>query len=714
MGRRTGALLALAALARILAAGRAHAGDLAGRAILSYQKLDTDVFRTDGFHQTYDLRLQRFVLPTLQVRASFRGERNDGHAAFGETEMTNAFWQMQPGGEILYLLPKLQVQATWDLFRSGSSNGLVAGSQRRLERSVGRLSWRPDDLPALTLQAERRGSSDQASELAITETLLYGGLDWSWKGLRASETNRYTSLRDGRVGFSRESLETQGQLAWDGATWNGRLAASASVLGSWTRLDESATGSTGALVPTQVPVTTAGNAIDDTPLDGRDRPLVENPALKDGNLEASAGISIGPDGELYQNVGVDLTRVVALDELRIHVRSASGELVPLGGPVRWDVYVSGDGVTWRPLPGGARTAFEVPLSRYEVSFPSTASRWFKVVGFGLNSVDTRITEVEAYYHTALESEETRRTSIRLANASAAVSARPFDALLLTYHALFNSVSQEPEGKVGISTRDSDQIVSAEVFPWRRLSFLARYEARSLSQSSDLTQRYRAVTGILRYAMGRSLDVSLEALSTDEDNAGIESRTTGLTLHTYARLLPTLEVSADVGSQRQRFEADGRSADRLFVSGVSIAQLTTTLKLTLQATIQRSRFAQPADLEPQPDARDERTAAELFFRPSQQLALTARFGYARGERVSGATQRYRVEWFPFPGGSLSLGGTYDQDVEPASQRRSKRVMLTPRWTVNRHAVLDLNYALLEVTGFPSTSTKILSTNLTLTF
>lgn len=705
-----------AALVALLAAGVAEGEDLSGRVLFSYQKFDTDVFRTDGFHQTYELRLQRFLVPTLQYRLSFRGERNDGTADFGEGErVKNTFSQLQPGAELFYTLPRLQVQGTYDLLKSTSSNGILAGSERKLERGVGRLFWTPDAFPALTLQAEKRSDSDRGGGISKEETIVFGALDYSWKALKAGASQRYDRVDDGGVGFARRSQESQGHLAYESSFWNHRVNATASALGSTTTLDERATVGGTVLVPTRVAVAQASNAVDDTPLDGRDRPLVPNAALNDGNLNASAGIDIGPGGTVYQNIGVDLQRVVGIDELRIHVRDASGQLVPLGGSVRWDVFTSGDGLTWSPIAGGARTFFNVPLSRYEVTFTSGPSRFFKVVGFFLNSVEARVTEIEAWYHTEVVSGAPKRTRIRLGSASANVTARPIEEVALTYFGLFNSVSQSSTDRPAFTMNDADQVVSLEVTPLRRFHLTGRYERRSMTQSGDYSQTYRAVTGILRYAMNARLDLSLEGTKTDEDNAGILSSTRGLTLHTFFRLLPTLDVSLDAGQQDQTFTTGQPNAHRTFLSGVSIAQLTRALKVTLQASLQRTRYdAGSDDAALPPGSRDERYNAEVFFRPSQQLALSSRFGWARGDAVSGLTQRYHLEWYPLPGGALSIGGQYDEDIDPYSQRTSRRVLVDPRWTINRHAVLNLSYSLLEVSGTPSSRTKIFYTNLTLTF
>src|SRR5512140_619405 len=84
----------------VLASARRSAAqqDLFGRAIWSYQTVDSSVLATNSFHQTYDVRLERALTDTFRFRLSFRGEGNDGTSSFDETSSQRTqFRQYQPG-----------------------------------------------------------------------------------------------------------------------------------------------------------------------------------------------------------------------------------------------------------------------------------------------------------------------------------------------------------------------------------------------------------------------------------------------------------------------------------------------------------------------------------------------------------------------------------------------------------------------------------------
>ena len=68
--------------------------------------------------------------------------------------------------------------------------------------------------------------------------------------------------------------------------------------------------------------------------------------------------------------------------------------------------------------------------------------------------------------------------------------------------------------------------------------------------------------------------------------------------------------------------------------------------------------------------------------------------------------------PFGDGTLSLGATIDQDIDPVQNRRARRVMFNPRWLMNRWATIDLNYTSVD-TALASSNNRQRSAFATLT-
>jgi hypothetical protein len=698
-----------------LGAASARGEDLTGRALLSYQGFDDGRLTSDGLHQLYELRFERALTDPFRLRLSVRAEKDDGGSDFGLGRQTRSLSQLQPAGEILYTLPRLQAQVNYDLMRLDAANGPDVSADRRLERKTGRLVWHPEGLPGLVLQSDERGVEDVFVGLDRTQRVREGTVDYAWKGLLVAATRRGIRLDDPGAGFARTTDEDQGLLNFEGSWLEGRLSASANGLVSRSRLDDRSRGRESS-IPTPVPAARALFVNDDTPLDSRDRPPSPLSSLIDGNLERSAGIALGPEGASFQTLVLDFGRAAESDLFRIHVRDGQGGLVRAGGPVTWDVYASRDGVEWRPLPG-ARTVFLAALGAYEVHFEPTPSRFVKAVSFGTNTFTTYVTEIEPFVQTVLGPEETRRTDLLLGSGSATLGAKPHEKVTLGYYGLFNGLRQDQPGRDRLTTRGLEHQWSAQFDPWSALSLRARYQDRSLAQSGEPHDTFRAWTGTVRVAALRTMDQTVEATTSRETNLGRRIESDGVTLRTTTWFYPTLQVTLDLGFQRQEFVDDAFAVDRRFLSGVALAQLTRALKLTVTATVQRSDYGAGAEVLPDliglPPVRDERWTAELFYRGGSQLGAAVRLGQVRTEDFTATLQRYHVDWFPFRGGAVALGGTYDQDVDSVGRRTARRLILNPSWMVNRHLVLTVNYTAIRVSGDPGQRTRAFQVTATMT-
>lgn len=689
----------VAALATLTARTASAQQDLTGRAIVSYQTLEADVLRTDGFHQTYDLRLERAVSEAFRFRLSFRGEGNDGSTRLDDSAAQNQkYRQYQPGAEVLWTFANVQIQGNYDDYRTDSSTGDLA-DERQQRRIVGRMTWAPEKLPALTIYGEQRALRDDMARIDQKENTAFEALDFTWKGLTLGQNLRYLTLDDGGADFARKSTDLQGLARYDSTFFGGKAAVSANVLVGATRLDERASSGQPVRVPIRVLVGRALYAHDDTPQDGRDKPLQDLGALIDGDFLKPAGVSLGPDGTSYQNIAADMGRFIPLDEFRVYVRDVSGAPVKTPGMVRFDAYRSDDGLTWIPVAGGSRTSFDPARSAYLVAFASTNVRYLKVVSFGTNILDTQVTEIEVYQLQTFGAGEVKRTDIRLGSGSATVSGKPTEWLTLGYYGLFNTNTQTSTTRPELTTKDSDQIASLQVDPVKTVNLLARYERRISTQTDGFGQSLDAITATAHWAPLKTIDVTAEYQRSEQDLAGRTSTSNAYHGHVYLKLLKSLDLSLDAGAAREVQSSDNHPASHVSFTGVSYAQLTDDLKLTVNVSYSKTSYegGTPEEIGTGlllPASHDTRYWSELYFRPGPQLALTARFGYASSDLYSGPTQGYRIEWYPFGSGSVSIGTIYEEDIDSISNRRFRRVQLLPRWVLNKNMTLDLNYTVMS--------------------
>jgi hypothetical protein len=720
--RRTCAVPALAPLLLValsfLACALTAQQDLRGDAILSYQLFGSDELDSRSFHQIYDLGFQRNVTDPLRLRLTFRGEGNIGSTDLGLQKTSMTFWRLQPGAELAYSLPTFRLRGTYDLYDTHSSTDAQPEDLRKLQRYTATLSWGPESYPNLTAMTDQRRQRDALAGINEDDGFTVESLTFTRPTFTLGQTAVYQTQDMNNTGFARRTYGVQGQAQYQDTLLDGRLTAGAYLLGGVTRIEDRA-GHLPASVPTQVAIPNAAVSHDETPSDSRDVPPLFTPALTDGNFAGSAGVSLGPDGLSFQNLFLDLQRFLAVDEVRIFVRDAGGNFVRTPGLIEWTVYTSVNNLDWTPVPGASSTTFITTLSAYDIDFPQTAARYFKLVSFGTNSVETFVTEIQAFFHTSFAAGENTRTDVRSLAANVQVSGRIASWLSLSYFGSVNDSHTSPTGKAEYSSLDHDQIVTLESKPFDKMTATLRYEYSRSEAGADFAQSLTGYWATLLYSLTPRTTTTIEASHVAQ--TGDQDITTDtLRLHQYARLYGSLDLYLDAGVAHENFDTLRIKANQIFLTGYTYAQMTRSIRLTLSANYQQTKYDGAGALEQfgSLDTHVGNYYAELDYRPSPKLLLSGRFGWVTGTQLSGAIQRYRLEWYPFAGGTIGIGTVYDDNVETNGfTHRFRRLQLLPHWQVNSHAVLDLNYSYVTLrSSLPGqaagTSQKQFYANLTL--
>jgi hypothetical protein len=90
----------------------------------------------------------------------------------------------------------------------------------------------------------------------------------------------------------------------------------------------------------------------------------------------------------------------------------------------------------------------------------------------------------------------------------------------------------------------------------------------------------------------------------------------------------------------------------------------------------------------------RAVLEARYHPSPQLYVQADGGWLSSEGRGGVVRNLRVNWAPFPEGSLRLSFDYVHDVDPFTGHALRRVTAGPDWQLNPHASLRFSYNLVS--------------------
>lgn len=719
LDRRGGVrILAIAILLGVSASVARAQQDLGADAILSYRFFSTDGTSANGFNQIYDVSYQRQLSDPLRIQLFFRGEGNNATQTMSLTESKSSFWRLQPFVEVDYNLPQLQFVGRYESVGINSHFSDAVGRNQYTQRGMETLNWLPDRLPSLMLHGEQFSNQDPMAGLDQTQSLVSEAVSYTWRGLTLGEYGDYRTESLPNNGFSQSAVDLQGVGQLQNTYLEGRLSVSAQAVGGLTHLEQTNTSGEGASVPTQVTIIAASYAHDETPLDSRDAPPVLSPALIDADFKTSAGISLGLDAPSFQNLVLDLGRFVNVDAIRIFVRDSAGNLVPFAGLVRWDVYTTTNGNDWTSI-GGAATTFILSLSAYEVTFPKTPLRWVKLVSFGSNSVDTRITEVQAFFHTAFSAEQTQDTDIHFVTANVNVSGQVTNWLTLSYNGIFDDYTTVQTDRPDFESQDNDQILSAEFKPSRVFDLQVRYEDRSYNPRGGTPDKLNGYWGILQFTPNMNLQTTVEASRVRQTNL-LDITSDTLRVTQYAKFVDALYMSVDGGQTKSDSTTELLNAKTTFFDGAVYAQLLRSLRLTLAANLLKTDFfgigAEATGIASQ---QFRRYYAELYYQPSSKLILSGRYGYSDVAGLAGTIKGWRVQWYPFAGGTVGFGTIYDEDIDTNHfSQRFRRLQIMPTWIVNPHATITLNYNFLSlqnsaVDGAPASTTKAKQFFVTLT-
>jgi hypothetical protein len=692
----------LCALLLVVPAVLSQGQDVDGRALVTFENYDNESQTTSGLRQSYDLGLQGMLTTTSIVRLLFHADDFRGTTEVGRAgDRESGSRVLQPSGEFMMTAESLRVLLRGDYYDTTSTiDGLE--SQRTMERSLAQVAWRPSGSSELSLNAQRNVTNDPLGNVHVVDEIAVGTAAYSWKALQFNGAEKYAHTTE--AGFDRNVLGHQAALDFASSHFGDRLTLSANATAIANVSKEKLVDDGAQVVPIPVAISRGLFAIDDTPTDGRDHPPSPYPGLVDGNLEVGANVTLSPSSVSFQNLVIDLGRIDRLDEIRVVVRDAAGN--PLrngGGPVAWDVYVSEDGQIWTPILEEG-TSFDRALSRYEIAFSQTYSRWFKIVNFGVNAEETLVTEIQGVYHATFEQGTARDGSDRYYGGGATIVAKPFRRLTFFYNGGWNTMRREYTETLESESTYLEHLGSLEYQLLRSFAVRGEYSTRkaTLTGRRGSNDNAESATVFLLYKPTRQLTVTGEIGRQEQILDAAEFSIDTRALHVDAAIYRSLSILLNVGTQTQTLGIDDSTAIRHFLDLTAQARLTRTLRLLLLASFQRvdSQSADPA-VQFLGITRDDRASAELIWRPGRPLTLAVRGGYVSGHELSGFTHRIRADWQPFDDGALVLGGSWDQDIDPVLDRRATRAVFNPRWLINRWATFDLNYTSVSLTSRSST-------------
>jgi hypothetical protein len=678
----------LACVAAAAALETAVAADLSAEAELGAGRDEAPLQSREYLRQVYHLRYAHQVSVPIGYRLALLYQDDRGTVDSGPLDGRTRSREFAPSAHLTWRLDGFSLILSGSLSQgSGLDPLLNRAVSRNVERFGGTSRLRLMENAELIANANRLAFSGAGVDNVRDFAAL--GFDWKMGPLQIVNLNRVDRYADELTQLTRTTLGPQlsAQYAQTGARWS--LAARYDF--DYARTEQQALASERVTVPTDVQPIAGLYAVDDIP---GDTVMTTEARLIDGNLNESAGVSVGPASASFQNVGLDMGRTTRVDELRVHVRNSAGQLVLFGNPVTWTVWASQDGLVWAPVPGGLQT-FHVVMSAYVVEFTPTAARFFKVVSFGVNTIDTLVTEIQPFVDQEVVSGEALVAHAVRQGMNLDARATLAPKALFSYLGQAHSTSASSfEGRARYAG-DTTNVAGVRLGPFGAFRFDAgasQYYTRAPGGADHSKFAYSAST---RYQPLERFSAAFEGYRALERIGAVRSTTTGANLSGNANVIDALMTGATVGFSRQELRS-GDSADYLTASANSVAQLRRDLELLLDVSVQRSVAEQgnpQAVLAQTPLLQRliyHRYYSELRYRPSYQLDLLGRVGYAATPVGDGILRKLRVNWEPFPGGHLRLSFDYDVEFDALSGRSYQQISASPQWIMNRHATVSLRY------------------------
>jgi hypothetical protein len=685
------ALRALLALAACVPASAAGDDLLSGRATLQYSGVDAPGTSARSFQETYEGRLRLDLTPVLGANAQLRVD--DTRGAVREPTPTSSDSQLvQPRFEARYRLQPVDLAAGYDLSwqRSASSGGDIG--RTLMERLHADVAYAEPGLPSARFSVWQQTTKNLSGDSEVRDTATQLTLDHGVGPVRLAAGGQADWLTDSSTGLTTRTLQPHAAIQVErpiGST--GAVGAMYSV--SFTDVAQESLAGFAVSSPVQRFPSRGLYGVTDRPSDTTGRPLVPAPALVDGNVEVSSGISLGPDGVSFQNLGVDMGRLVSIDALRVTVRTSSGYPATYSGGIVWSVWVSDDGLLWNPV-GGASTIFDSTRSRFETSFPPVTARYFKLVNFGTSTTEAYVTELEAFENVLARPRTTTTSTVLVQAGSVNATAAPHPKVRL---GLGGTVSQAVQSSAGTSFDSSSwqTLGTASFGPFEdryNLSLVGELRGAHATASDTRLGSQAAATASVRLA--DPVTMTLEGHRMEEHGAADSLVSYGARTGASVVLLPsTLELNGSAGVDRDVTQPGPVETERLNAGGGLSAHLFPSLTLGATASAQTGSVAQPASatiLFPQPPA-SRVYAGTAAWRASERLQLGATLSWMETGGSAGLTQQYRVALDPFPGGALRLALVYDESLDSFNGTHLARLLVQPSWRINRHASLDGSFA-----------------------
>lgn len=716
--RSIGALLRLVVVASVLRPAPASGSvNLSGEFAYDVSETDTTDKSTGTvtesesaeFRQRYNLDLSRNIFPKLILRGGGILSFADLEATSDGTTSESDTRTAQPFLELNLSDPLYGAGVTYRKTDTKTATSSAPATRNFREEYSASLTWRPIGFPRFAIFANRSYTYDEPKTADLVDSLASASVNYHWRKLSVNYSYVYNESENRVNDFQSVNQTHQGRLGYSREFLDRRLAMDTGYVINMSTSEFSGEGS-GTIFLSR----SGGLAsLDDTPEDG---PALEpNPALIDGNRNASSGIDLGLDGDetTLTNIGLDLGFPATVATLFVWV----DRRVPadIAASFVWLIFVSSENTgtsAWTLHATVPAAPFGILDDRFAIAFPPVDTRFIKVVTRPLSQAVTLdqsfrnifVTELEAF---AVVSGGAELTSVDH-NYNLRLNGRVGPKTSLGY-SLFFRLREDANLVSERTTRFANTFDVRHAFSDVFLG-TADITREDSSLEDRNTTRY-TYSASVRAAYLATLRQTLSYTGTHVEEAGASSTSNSLFLRTNADLYRGWSVFLDLGSNWDTLEEGTRRTGRVARTGMEVVP-NDRIRMTSTYFISTT---QESGVGAGPSTTRQRADVTVFCLPVRTLSLFAQLSYEDAEAAPQTFQNYSITWSPFPEGALQFSVLYNERFNSVEDQRDRIIAPGLRWNVARGIFLDVTYNIVDSDSVSvSRNTKSLNTRLSYFF
>lgn len=583
------------------------------------------------------------------------------------------------------------------------------------------LGWRPAGLPDLTVRLSHANTFDvdRLSQDTTTNMATIGS-QYTYNMFKLGYQFTGTDSMDNLHGTDNTSLLHNGSVSYADQFFNQRVSLYTHY--NVTYLQSTTTAGNGGFVDTPLFPQSGISASNSDPSQGTAEQNVDNPALKDGNFTATAGINLGVvpaavDTGNKWSIGVDFLNVTEINKILIWVDRQLPSAI--AGAFSWQVWVrnaSTDNWTQIDQNGNtvaANSANTVPATfgPFQNSFTlklnnSVKTRFIKVVVNTLpqstaltnpsfqNPERIFVTEFQGFLSQAAA--QVQGTSAKVSqNFNMDVRTRLLDSPSL-YHSLNLSLADTTGGGITYIL-DNSLILDHRLN--RIFSVGASVGREDLSSGGQQSYAYLYNASLKATPLAGLSNTLVYSGRIDHSSKGTTD-SNSVYLTNLAQPYKGVAFNLSTGYSLSTNLTGQESGNLSLVGGASI---TPRQDLSFNLSYNRSITTLSGAAAASTTTTSQSGLMGATYRPFSNLYLFASLGVQQAEsRKAQYVQNYGGTWSPFPDGNLQFNFAYSENVN--SLNNEKNTSLTPSlsWKVAPRAMLSLSYSLLTSDSLVSSS------------